>query len=213
MTKKEDIVLIGGGGHCKACIDVLETEGKYRISHIIDFQNKIGQKILGYLINGSDDDLQELVKENKNFLITIGHIESNKVRIKLFNKVKQMGGKFAVVVSPNAHVSRHTIIKEGTIVMHGAVINAAALIEENCIINNLALVEHDCTVSKHTHISTGASVNGNCVVGKSCFVGSGSIINQKVEIKDNITIGSGAVVIKDITISGVYVGSPAKKIK
>ena len=33
---KKSIVLIGGGGHCKACIDVIEVEGKYNIIGIID---------------------------------------------------------------------------------------------------------------------------------------------------------------------------------
>ena len=30
------IILIGGGGHCKSCIDVIEQEGKYRIAGIVD---------------------------------------------------------------------------------------------------------------------------------------------------------------------------------
>ena len=33
---KEEIILIGGGGHCKSCIDVIEQEGKYQIAGIVD---------------------------------------------------------------------------------------------------------------------------------------------------------------------------------
>lgn len=33
---KEQIILIGGGGHCKSCIDVIEQEGKYQIAGIVD---------------------------------------------------------------------------------------------------------------------------------------------------------------------------------
>ncbi|MBI4645951.1 MAG: acetyltransferase, partial [Bacteroidia bacterium] len=32
MKGKQKIILIGGGGHCKACSDVIETEGKYNIA-------------------------------------------------------------------------------------------------------------------------------------------------------------------------------------
>ena len=32
----KDILLIGGGGHCKAVIDVIEQEGQFNIIGIID---------------------------------------------------------------------------------------------------------------------------------------------------------------------------------
>ncbi len=40
---KPNIILIGGGGHCKACIDVIEQENKYTIAGIIDVPEKVGQ--------------------------------------------------------------------------------------------------------------------------------------------------------------------------
>jgi len=32
---KSELILVGGGGHCKSCIDVIERQGKYRIAGII----------------------------------------------------------------------------------------------------------------------------------------------------------------------------------
>ena len=46
MSKQ--IILVGGGGHCKACIDVIEYEGNYKIAGIVDIPEKLHQKILGY---------------------------------------------------------------------------------------------------------------------------------------------------------------------
>ena len=57
---KPEIILIGGGGHCKACIDVIELDGGFQIAGIIDTPEKVGQNILGYPIIGTDDDLKEL---------------------------------------------------------------------------------------------------------------------------------------------------------
>jgi hypothetical protein len=31
----KSLLLIGGGGHCRTCIDVIETEGKYKIAGIV----------------------------------------------------------------------------------------------------------------------------------------------------------------------------------
>ena len=59
----QKIILIGGGGHCKSCIDVIEAEGKYDIAGILDMPEFVGEKILGYSIIGTDDDLPELSKQ------------------------------------------------------------------------------------------------------------------------------------------------------
>ena len=81
------IILIGGGGHCKSCIDVIEQENKFKIIGIIDIKEKVGQKILNYPIIGTDKEIEEIAKRCDNFLITLGQINSYELRIKLFQKV------------------------------------------------------------------------------------------------------------------------------
>ncbi|UEB50194.1 PglD-related sugar-binding protein [Campylobacter curvus] len=41
----QDIVLVGGGGHCKSVIDVIELENKFKILGIIDTAENVGKKI------------------------------------------------------------------------------------------------------------------------------------------------------------------------
>ena len=58
---KQKLVLIGCGGHCKSCIDVIEKEGRFQISGIVDVPENKGEKILNYEIIASDEDFPELV--------------------------------------------------------------------------------------------------------------------------------------------------------
>lgn len=51
------ILLIGGGGHCLSCIDVIEQEGNYQISGIVDRAEKLGQTILEYPVIGTNNGL------------------------------------------------------------------------------------------------------------------------------------------------------------
>jgi len=51
------IILIGGGGHCKASIDVIEQAGTFQIAGIVDVPEKLHQKIFCYEIIATDDDL------------------------------------------------------------------------------------------------------------------------------------------------------------
>ena len=58
----ETIALIGSGGHCKSCIDVVETSNQYRILGVVVPKNLTAhqQKSEQYPILGTDDDLKKL---------------------------------------------------------------------------------------------------------------------------------------------------------
>lgn len=191
----EEILLIGGGGHCRSCIDVIEMENKYRIVGIIEITEEMNRSVLGYPIIGTDNDLQELVKQYQNFFITIGQIKSANVRIEKFEYLKKLGATFPVIISPLAHVSKHSALGEGTIIMHAVIVNAGAQIGKNCIINTGSIIEHDVVVGDHCHISTGAVVNGGTKIGAKTFLGSNSATRQ------NIEIGEGAFVKSGVTLS------------
>ena len=195
---KEKIILIGGGGHCKACIDVIEQLGKFSIEGIIDVPDKLHHKLLGYTIIATDDELPQLVNENVNFLITLGQIKNPEIRIKIFEKLKDLSAKLPIIISPLAYVSRHAQIDEGTIVMHHALINAGAHVGKNCIINTKALVEHDARIGNHCHISTGAIINGGVKVKSGTFVGSNAATRENIEIGRNSIIGCGEKIAKNI---------------
>jgi len=179
------IILIGGGGHCKSVIDVIEQEKKYKIAGIIDKTSSLGAKILGYKVIGSDLDLDFLAKKYKNAIITVGQIKSPLVRIKLFNLANKAGFKFPSIISPRAYVSKHSSIGIGTIIMHNVVVNANVSIGYNCIINTKSLIEHDCEISNHCHISTNATINGSVKIRSKCFIGSNATVRDGITIKEN----------------------------
>ena len=191
---KEKIILVGGGGHCKSCIDVIEQEEKFEIIGIVDVNDKIGEDVLNYKIIGDDDDLPYLVNEYNNFIITIGQLRSPELRIKIFNTINKLGGKLPVIISPYAYVSKHSKVNEGTIIMHYAIVNAAAEIGKNCIINSNALIEHDALIGDHCHISTASVVNGGVKIGNGTFYGSGAVSKQYIFIPENSFIKANTII-------------------
>jgi sugar O-acyltransferase (sialic acid O-acetyltransferase NeuD family) len=188
------ILLIGGGGHCKSCIDVIEQQGVYEIAGIIDKPSEVGQKLLGYTIIGSDDDLLSLRKEFDYAFVTIGQIRTADLKIKLYDMLKKLDFNIPFIVSPLAYVSQHAKISQGTIVMHHALVNAGALVGENCIINTKALIEHDAIIGNNCHVSTGAIINGGVVVSNECFIGSLATTKQYIKIAEKSFIKARSVV-------------------
>ena len=189
----KEIILIGGGGHCKSVIDVIELEGQFLIGGIVDRSEFLGTDVLGYPVIGSDSDLKNLVKIYTYALVTVGHIRSSEARIKLFDIAKKAGFSLPRIISPRAYVSNHAFIGDGTVVMHDAFINAGASVGDNCIINSKALIEHDCKISNHCHISTNAIINGSVTIEEGCFIGSGAVTNNSITIKKNSFIKAGSI--------------------
>jgi sugar O-acyltransferase (sialic acid O-acetyltransferase NeuD family) len=187
---KPRLILIGGGGHCASCIDVIEQDGRFEIAGIVD-ANANSDSLLGYPLLGNDKDLQELRSKYDQALITVGQIRTPKIRIKLFDYAQSLGFKFPVIVSPRAYVSRHATVGDGTIVMHDALINSRAAVGINCIINTKALVEHDAHISDHCHVSTGSIVNGGARIKQGTFVGSNAATRESVQTLENDFIKAG----------------------
>ena len=194
----KNLILIGCGGHCNSCIDVIETTKKYKIKGIIEKNNTLVKNFTNYSILGFDRDMKRILKKNKFFFITIGQIKTYKTRLKYFNFLKNENLILPTIISPKSYVSKNTIIGEGSIIMHFAMVNINSKVGVNCIINSQALIEHDVTIGNHCHISTGAKINGSVIIGNNVFIGSGAIIHQGLKIKSNSIIPAGVTIKKNI---------------
>jgi sugar O-acyltransferase (sialic acid O-acetyltransferase NeuD family) len=188
---KPKLILIGGGGHCASCVDVIELEGKYEIAGFVD--KEANCKLFDYPLLGNDESLAELRRKFDYALITLGQIKSPEVRNRLFQQAKLLGYTFPSIISPRAYVSKHTVLGEGTIIMHDALINARANIGCNCIINTKVLVEHDAVIEDNCHVATGAIINGGTLVKRGTFVGSNAVTKEAVTTKENDFIKAGSL--------------------
>jgi len=188
---RQDIILIGAGGHCRSCIDAIESEGRWRIAAIVGQAAQLGISILGYPIDAVDADLPALRQRFAHALVTVGQIDSAALRMRLFQDALVLGFNFPVVKASSAYVSAHASLGAGTLVAHGAIVNAGAKIGENCIINSRALIEHDATIGSHCHISTGAVLNGNVHLGEGSFIGSAAVVRESVQLGQQCFVAMG----------------------
>ena len=207
MAKKQ-IILVGGGGHAKACLDVIESDSNWQLKGYLDVRRTLSDSYgLDYL--GFDLEASKFVDEAQ-FLITVGQLGHSPIREKLFNELKNLNAHFAIVKSNSAIISKKSVIGNGTIVMHGAILQTDTFIGENCIVNDRVLIEHDSTIGNHCHISTGAIINGGVKIGNGVFIGSGAVLRNGITVGDNCVIGMGAIVTKSIGDGLTVLGNPAK---
>lgn len=192
------LVLLGGGGHCRSCIDVIQSTAHLEIEGIIEKAGAQAESILGYAVIGFDESVEEFVAAERAFLVTIGQIKDPRPRVRLFERLQALGATLATVEAASARVSRHAQVGPGTIVMHNALVNAGAQVGANCIVNTGAIVEHDVNIADHVHISTACVVNGGASVGRGSFVGSNAVVREGVRIGEGVVIAAGSVIMRDV---------------
>lgn len=210
----KNILLIGGGGHCKSVLDSLLLSGEYSNMGIIDRKDKMGETMMGIKVVGSDDDLLELFQEGyTHAFITIGSIGNPDLRISLYNRVKEVGFLIPTIIDPSAKVSLFSTIGEGVFIGKNAVINSCVVIDKCAIVNSGSIVEHDCQIAPFAHIAPGVVLGGDVKIGENSHVGINSGVKQGVSIGKNTIIGLGSMVNKDIKDNTVAYGNPCKEMR
>lgn len=202
MSSKK-LVLIGAGGHAKACIEIIESAGDFSIAKIVGQPPELGLSILGHTIEHTDADLALLREEYQYAFIGIGQIHNAEPRREMHSKLLNLGFQLPAVISKHAIVSDYAKIGAGSIVMNGAILNTDSKVERNVIINSASLVEHDVVVGDHCHVSPRVTINGGTTIGSGTFLGSGSVVRNGLEIGSNSFISMGSVITQSLPPNSV----------
>jgi len=200
-------VVVGGGGHAKVIIEILQDAGKYEVAGCT-VPYPAPNSLLDVPVLGDDSQLSNIYASGVHHaIIAIGN---NRLRRKLAQLVVATGFALVNAVSPQAVLSRRVELGVGLAIMAGAVINTCSRIGDGCIINTGATVDHDCVIGNWAHIAPGTNLAGCVKVGDGAFMGIGSRAIPGISVGEWTTVGAGAVVICDLPPGVTAVGVPAK---
>ena len=192
------IYIYGASGHGLVVADIARACGYDDIIFIDDGEN--------------DCPSFENIKEYNHIPLALG-IGTNRIRGKLFEKVKTNNFTILTLVHPSCIISSSVTIEEGTVVMPNIVINAKAKIGKGTILNTSCVIEHECIIDDFAHISPNVALAGDVKIGKYTHVGIGSNVIQGITIGNNSLIGAGSTVVKDISNFKKGYGNPCKEIE
>ena len=145
-------------------------------------------------------------------VIGIGKITISSSRLQLMNNYQAVGFNFPALYASTATVHDDVISGNGSVVLDGAVLVTGSRLGRACIINTHATVDHDCILGDDVHVAPGATLSGGVRIGDHCMIGTGVNVIQSIKVCSGVLIGAGATVIRDINETGVYVGTPARRI-
>lgn len=200
-----EYIFFGCGGHSRSITDVLLLNNPGATIIYVDQNAAPNETLFNFpvlkSVNYEASDAQ--------YVIAIGDNKKRKEKFLSVNNAE----KIASVVSKFSHIGRGALYGTGTFIGNYAHIGPLVRIGQNTIINTAAIVEHEVIIGDHSHIGPNATISGRCKIGDEVFIGVGATVKDYISICNNVTIGAGATVVKDISIPGIYVGTPAKLIK
>ncbi len=196
-----NFILIGGGEHARVVLDILLSQ---KINVHALFDPKYSGKLFGV------DQLGAYDPKSFNESLAIVAIGNNLTRKKVSETVSHAFGQVAhesVLLSPFASVGI------GSVIFHGAIVQANTIIGEHVIVNTGAKIDHDCTIEDFAHVAPGAILCGTVKVGEGTLIGAGATVIPGIKIGKWAVIGAGSVVTKSVPDYAVVVGVPAKVLR
>ncbi len=199
ILNKNTIIIVGGGGHTKICIDILRQTKAYENLRLVSSILQKGSQTLGVPVIGNDNDLEQLYKDGILFAaIGFGALEKIILRQKMYDKLKRIGFVMPNLIHPSAMIEPSATLGDGNQIMAGAIVGSDVKIGNNCIINSGSIVSHDSALKDNVHITPGAILAGTVKVGSNTIVGMSATIYYRVNIGSNVIINNGINIFKDI---------------
>ncbi len=196
---KKQIVLIGGGGHCKSVIDTVLRMGIYMDIFITDPTLPKGKHILGCRVAGDDHMLLKLYESGvTQAFLAVGSIKETDLRRNIFERAQKIGFTFPAIIDPSSIIAESAKIGKGVFIGKRAVVNAEAMIDDFAIINTGAIIEHGCYVGGFSHVAVGSTICGGVTIENDTLIGAGTTIIQGVKVGANCIIGAGNLVLRDV---------------
>ena len=195
-----NIVLVGGGRHTRACIDIIKQSANYKISGIVYIKTIPSDGYFDYPILGNLDNLISIFDNiAKNAILSIGGLENMNERNSIYHKLKNIGFLLPNIIHPKAIIEPTVTMGEGNQFFAGANIGTNTKLGSNCILNSNSVVSHDCILGNNIHITPGAILAGGVNIDNNTIIGMGATITMDTIIGKNVIIYNGKNIFGDIS--------------
>ena len=206
------VLIVGAGGHGQVVADVLRAafrngSADYPFGYADHDESLWGHLLLDVPVMGSIDDIGGFSHD----AVIVG-VGDNRTRRRLFESLLRTHERFVTARHPSAILSTHSVVRQGTVVCAGAIVNPGACVGSNVILNTASSVDHHCVIGDHAHIAPGARLGGNVTIGQGALIGIGAIVLPGRRVGAWTVVGAGAVVTQDLPDGVIALGAPARSV-
>lgn len=195
--------IVGAGGFGREVYWSLSEEDRTNCVFFVDEQ----------YYDGKDEKIKSILDFNPNEYELVIAIGDSNNREKMVNSLPKNTKYFTHIHSSVQIHGNDVEFGEGSIICAGTIITTNVKIGKHAHLNLMTTIGHDNIIGNYFTTAPGVKISGNSNIGNKVYFGTNSCNKEKTTICDNVIIGLNSGVVKHIDKSGVYVGTPAIKIK
>jgi UDP-3-O-[3-hydroxymyristoyl] glucosamine N-acyltransferase len=158
------------------------------------------------------DEFKNLQSKD-DFQYFIGFALDLKEREQTIDLLDEYDSDCVTFIHETASVHEGAVIGKGSCVANFSTVMQGAVLGKHCFVETYCLISHNTTVGNNCMLHSGTMIAGKTTIGKNCMFNFRSGVMNKLDICDNTVVGAFSNVTKNIDTPGVYVGTPARKLK
>jgi sugar O-acyltransferase (sialic acid O-acetyltransferase NeuD family) len=198
-VNKPRLLIYGGGGHCKALIDIIRTVDRYQIAGILDDGLPTSTDLMGVPVLGTGNLAKSLFQRGIHLAVNaVGGIGDYAQRLHVFEQLQALGFEFPPVAHPTAYVEPSATLAPGCQLLAFAYVGSDCRVGFGSLINAHTILSHDVVLGQIVNLSPGAMLAGAVEIGDYSQVGMGVTINLHNKVGSRCRIGNGATVKSDV---------------
>lgn len=190
----EKLIIVGAGRQGEAIFQIVRHFGLY---DVLGFAVSEGyprpQNYLGLPVF----NLESLRRDGAPVYVALEWNLLNADRRRLFGRCRELGLRFANIISPLA-VLVNASVGENCLIDSFCYLRSGVTIGDDCVLMGNNTVGIDTVIDSHCFLAVQAVVLGGCRIGEQTFIGGNATICHGRTIGEKCIIGAGTTVRRDV---------------
>lgn len=212
MEKRKKLVIIGDSAFAEVAYEYFTYDSNYEvIAFAVEASYLFRRELFGLPVISIDELPTKFNPNDVDFYAAIAYTQLNRLRTRLYSKVKAMGYRPASYISSRAFVWQNALIGEHCFIFENNTVQPFVKIGNNVIIWSGNHIGHHSTIHNNCFISSHVVISGFCEIGENSFLGVNTALANNVLVAMDNWIAPSVVLSKG-TEAGALYKSPAPEL-
>lgn len=219
MHKHKKLIIVGDSDFAQIAFEYFTHDSGYKVyAFVVERDYRTRDTLFGLPVVDLENMADNYNPLEYEVFIAVTYTQLNRVRTRLYHKVKSLGYKIASYVSSKAFIWQNVKYGENIFVFENNVIQPFAELGNNIILWSGNHIGHHSVINDNCFISSHVVLSGHCTVKENCFLGVNSTVANNVTIASDNWISPNSLITKDTEENKIYSSNnsicsavPAKK--
>jgi len=192
-----DLIIIGDSSFAEIAKLYFERDTHYEVkAFVVEDGYLTKDSLMGVPVLPLSAALKIFNPERTYFYVAVVYTNLNRLRTRLFKKLKNLNFLPASYVSPYSFIDSSSKVGDHVFVFEDNTIQPFTRILSNCVLWSGNHIGHHSVINENCFISSHVVISGHVNIGANCFLGVNSTVGNNIDIGEDNWISAGVTILK-----------------